>query len=140
MSLVERTAQRLEQLRKAGEQVGGELVYPSTQLPPSGGRSNTVERVARELSKQHEAQPSIDFESIMPIPELNDEEVSYDNLRREPRLRQAPPAANDAARTSRSRMVTVDPKRLAAHGVLTADAVASPLANELRVIKRPLIN
>jgi len=143
MSLVERTAQRLDQLRKAGEQVGGELVYSGAELRPGPGseRSSTVERAARELSKHHDVRTaSTTIEPTLPSPEPDSDDITYESTRREPKLRQAAPAANDSARRSRSRLVNLDTKRLAAHGLLTSDAVGSPLANELRVIKRPLIN
>ena len=48
--------------------------------------------------------------------------------------------AQPAADGSRSRVVEIDFARLAARGVLTPDAPQSPLANTLRMIKRPLLN
>src|SRR5262249_12332309 len=51
MSLVEQAALRLEQLRKAGKQVAGDLAYPELGAPkePKLNKASTIERLANEL-------------------------------------------------------------------------------------------
>lgn len=62
----------------------------------------------------------------------------------EPRARTDRPEPPDNApapgQARRSREVEIDFARIAARGLLTPDAAQSRLANELRVIKRPIIN
>ena len=161
MGLVELAAQRLEQLRKAGKQVAGDLAYPQTGGPiePKLEKTSTIERIADELEKRQApssesvaarlggAPPSV---SLL----ANEESVeeAYSNSgRREPVLRPTAAAASaaqllqkspqsPAAGGSRSKAVDIDMARLATNGLLTPDASQSRIANELRVIKRPLIN
>jgi protein-tyrosine kinase len=160
MSLIEQAAQRLEQLRKAGKQVAGDLAYPQTGglIEPKLGKTSTIERIADELEKRQvpssesaaarlrRAPPSVS------LPAKEDSAESYSNSgRREPVLKPITAAASaaqlvrklpqlPASGGSRSKAVDIDMARLAAHGLLTPDASHSRIANELRVIKRPLIN
>ena len=63
------------------------------------------------------------------------------DARREPVLDIGDLQDTDARDDARSaRRLAIDLKRIAAAGVLTPDAVESRLANELRVVKRPIVN
>jgi receptor protein-tyrosine kinase len=158
MSLVEQAARKLEQLRKAGEQVAGDLAYPTSGNPDEAapGKDNTIERLAAELEKrqrpspQQPATPTPDPLKRAASPAVDVNAVEADSKRREPVLRptsspQSParpglaPHPGDAG-TSRSKVAEIDLTRLAGRGLLTPDATQSRLANEMRVIKRPLIN
>lgn len=163
MSLVEQAARKLEQLRKAGEQVGGDLAYPQADQPAASGQQkpNTVERIARELEQRLRPAPIAAVEEVRPVitegaalssadavAEVEEDELEAyeEKSRREPVL--TPDADSPLAKSqskvpprgSRSRLVEIDMARLAARGLLTPDMPQSRLANELRVIKRPLIN
>ncbi len=153
MSLVEQAARKLEQLRKAGEQVAGDLAYPTSRSPGEGapGKDSTIERLAAELEKrqrpspQHPASPAP--EPSRPVDAIP---LEADGKRREPVLRPALPPKPGVrpgtgphpgdTGTSRTKTVDIDIGRLVARGLLTPDAAQSRLANEMRVIKRPLIN
>ncbi len=153
MSLVEQAARKLEQLRKAGEQVAGDLAYPASPGPGSG-KDSTIERIAKELEK-HQAPPSDapksksaePFTHVGPSVDVDAPIAEADGKRKEPVLKptfapQAParPLPKTQPGVSRSKVVDVDLAQLAARGLLTPEASQSRLANEMRVIKRPLIN
>jgi protein-tyrosine kinase len=156
MSLVEQAAQRLEQLRKAGKAVAGDLAYPQAggRTEPSLEKASTIERIAKELDRrqgqpfepaQHPA--DVGPKVVLPANEGGIEAYS-ESGRREPVLK--PPAAvvpmspgdRKTALTppSHSKAVDIDLARLSARGVLTPGTAQSRLANELRGIKRPLLN
>jgi protein-tyrosine kinase len=155
MSLVEQAARKLEQLRKAGEQVAGDLAYPASGAPgaPGPGKASTIERLARELEKHQRTPAELPAnqtpESSARVPVSIDLGTEGDGRRKEPVLKQALPTQAPArplskalgpAPVSRSKVVELDLAQLAARGVLTPDASQSRLANEMRMIKRPLIN
>ena len=102
--------------------------------------------MARELEKRHSlssagatAQP---IEPVMRIPQVAPLDGGGSIQRREPVLK--PPARTQASPDTlvpaRPRSVEIDFARLASRGLLIPAASQSRLANELRVIKRPLIN
>ena len=156
MSLVEQAARKLEELRKAGEEVAGDLAYPGTA--PGASKDTTIERIARQLGKR-ERPSSLDSpvaRSAEPVmrdtlrADVDRTALDSGRDRREPVLAPAiaPPASEQSARetalpsedAARSKVLELDFVRLAALGILTPDASQSRLANEMRVIKRPLIN
>jgi len=159
MSLVEQAARKLEQLRKAGEQVAGDLAYPASDSPVASppGKGSTIERMATELEKRQRSTPPTPAtptsDPFMPGDLSVDVESGgtvTDRKRREPVLQpglpshlQPRPLASpqpSAPNVFRPRTIEIDLKQLAARGLLTPDASQSRLANEMRVIKRPLIN
>src|SRR5215471_12399088 len=91
MSLVEQAAKKLEQLRKAGEQVAGDLAYPV----PGGaapGKDTTIDRIAKELGRRQSAVHSPSAHAAEPvIRETLPTEVSVEVgvRRREPVLKPA---------------------------------------------------
>src|SRR5262249_6164109 len=113
---------------------------------PSSGKSSTIERMARELEKRHSLssaggapQP---IEPVVRIPQTAPLDGSGTSAlqRREPVLEPAAQTPLDAPVPGRPRIVELDFARLASRGLLTPAAAQSRLANEMRVIKRPLIN
>ena len=158
MSLVEQAALKLEQLRKAGKQVAGDLASPQqggqteSTLEPTG----TIQRVAKELEKRHVtlSEPAVARlaeapSGVSPRAHPEGTELLSERGRREPVLKPtspvAPPpqlvrTAPSTPDSARSKVVEIDSARLAARGILTPGASQVRLANELRVIKRPLIN
>jgi receptor protein-tyrosine kinase len=159
MSLVEKAANRLEQLRKAGQDVSGELAYPAAPAagPSASAGESVIERAARALETSPEIplQPQAhdpEDATVEPIHEeqgwmlsredakvidasvATDEDLAADLLRTTPGMAYSPLGER------RSRTIEIDSERLAANGLLTPDLPSSRLANELRVIKRPLVN
>lgn len=156
MSLVEQAAKRLEQLKRQA----AETAQPAaSESKPEN--ASTIERMVRRLDAEHDAasplhapsplpkSPAIHAEPALPRHAAADAPAMRTVLdsgaegdeRREPILDlgelQDADVRDDARR---SRRLAIDLKRLAGAGVLTPDAVESRLANELRVIKRPLVN
>ncbi len=154
MSLVEQAAKKLEQLRKAGEQVAGDLAYPLANSPTGPGSASTIERMAKELEKRQPQSParsaSQPTEPLVRFPQatgLDAGGLDVGSKRREPVLKPAAPVqpmlqpySPGAPATTRVGTVEIDFTQMAARGLLTPDASQSRLANEMRVIKRPLIN
>lgn len=165
MSLIEQAAQRLEQLRKAGQEVSGELSADNEPAPvPEEKSLSIVELAAQRLRALAE----------QPVPEpvvVADEEPLPSVMRRHARPAVAPATAEEAAPPAqaqetlaagratmdrsgtasasledtmspkqRARRFDIDFTRLAERGLLTPDLPQSRIANEFRVAKRPLIN
>lgn len=111
MSLIEKAVQRLEELKRAGLELPGEDAVPD------------VEMLRRSLSGDEfgQREPSLHpAAAAQPAP--------------------APAAkARPDAPVEVSRHVEVDLARLAASGFVTPDAPRSQIADEYRVVKRPLI-
>ena len=153
MSLVEQAAKKLEQLRKAGEQVAGDLAYPVAG-GAAPGKDTTIDRIARELGRRHQSvgHPPVAHaaEPVMREALPTDTPIEAGTKRREPVFKPAiakqtpeqlaPQPVSPREETAGSKVLEIDPARLASLGILTPDASQSRLANEMRVIKRPLIN
>jgi exopolysaccharide/PEP-CTERM locus tyrosine autokinase len=120
MDLVEKAAQRLAQLQKAGVEVPAE----TTGQGQSGDPIPTPERFAQALEHSYaaELQPArpAQAKSVAPPP-----------------LARATPAL--APIGPRSTVVQIDLDALATAGFVTPQAQRSQIADEFRVIKRPII-
>ena len=110
MSLIEKAARRLDELRRAGIEV------PAPAGATGGGPDSAVIAPERPTALLREAAGGQDS------PFLTDARLG------------------EGAPTRASRMVEVDLGRLSAEGYVTPDAPRSQLADEYRVIKRPLLN
>lgn len=110
MGLIEQAAKRLEELKRAG-----------VEVPESPG---TIARAAELL---HPVPPARPVPAAAPAPA--------------PAPASAPASAPDPAARARSRAprVEIDLRRLAARGFVTPESPRSRIADEFRVIKRPLI-
>jgi protein-tyrosine kinase len=122
MSIIEKAAQRLEQLRQAGVETPHTVPDPGAEkVPgtPAQERGGAQERHAELLQTVHLADAG--------------------------EAAGAPPVAASAAQASpsdisrRSRMVDIDLAALGAAGYITPEAKRSQLADEFRVLKRPVI-
>lgn len=119
MSIIEQAAKRLEELRRAG-----------IDVPSSVGHDAAAQPVARDAAGSP-------FRSI----DRSEVQVPAGLLRKNAELA---PAEHHVARETvspqrRSQQVAIDPGRLGAAGFITPDAPRSQLADEFRVIKRPLL-
>jgi len=116
VSLIEKASKRLEELRRTGVAVPDGLRPKATQ----GGRD-----IARQPVEP------------LSIPELVATTADIGDLRGAKQSPLRSPMPSQPGRVSKS--VTIDLTRLAAQGFVTPDAPHSPIANEFRVIKRPLL-
>jgi receptor protein-tyrosine kinase len=121
MSIIEKAAQRLEQLRRAGVEAPPPVADPVSEL----ANANTV----TERTGAHERAPA-----LQPI-HLADTAVITPAPSAAPAAKTPRPA--DPAR--RSKAVEIDLTALAAGGYITPEAQRSQVADEFRVLKRPII-
>ena len=121
MSIIEQAAKRLEQLRQSGIEVGVDAPGPETRGGPDGHAEAVPLRVIKELEVR--AKPEVRGAS---------EGTPGENVA----------ASAPAAGTGMVPMgyAEIDLGRLSAGGYITPTASRSRLAEEFRVIKRPLIN
>lgn len=158
MSLIEQAARRLEQLREAGSQVAGSLAYPDERAEsgPEHAEDDIIERAARKMRELREretaaespvgnAKPNIPAEPTPPAAVTPAEHAIQMRTIAPPSETPVSPAvkreaADGAGSGKKSRAVEIDFDRIREKGLLTPDQAQSRLANELRVIKRPIIN
>lgn len=165
MSLIEQAARRLEQLREAGSQVAGQLSVPSSDeeaLRRQEAEASMIEQATLRMRELHDAQevaaapsgrshpspahasPPLDAAPVLTEARATPVAASTVNVPRTPaaavEAASAMPRELRAASGRRSREVEIDFDRIMERGLLTPNAAQSRLANELRVIKRPLIN
>ena len=117
MSIIEQAARRLEELRRSGIEVqrapAGVVAPIAGQLPARAAQRLEDAKVARESDGQP---PAVHELLKQPVPSV-------------------------PARPARqSRQAAIDLNRLAAMGYLTPSGARAQLADEFRVIKRPLLN
>lgn len=163
MSLVEQAAKRLEQLRKAAAESSEDVVQPRSEGQSTSDNASTIERMVRRMDSPAAEQarppagearpgaaPGTPSAEELPhprhaapdTPALRGDLQGGEDERREPVLGDLGDLQDTDTRDDvrRSRRIAIDLKRLAAAGILTPDAIESRLANELRVIKRPVVN
>jgi receptor protein-tyrosine kinase len=119
MSLIEQAAKRLEQLKNAGIDLG-EGRGPASR-GPAVERADTRAPATEGVIREREARTT--------SPDLA-----------ELRKQTGRPALEPSPATQHSRRVTIDLTQLAAAGLVTPDAPRSQIADEFRVIKRPLLS
>jgi len=125
MDLVEKAVQRLAELKKAGIDAPVAAATPESAAPQRPAEAiPTPERFARALER---AQPP-DIRTVAPAPAAPVAPAVH--VRRQ----SAPAEAGQ-----RSREVHIDLEALAAAGFVTPQAQRSQIADEFRVIKRPII-
>ena len=117
-SLIEQAAKRLEELRRAGIEAPEDALASASRDTPNAALS-TPEAMIRALEARGSSQAL--------MPHSRDE---HKELRRESR----PPAVPDT-----SRRIEIDFARLKARGFVTPHDGSSQIAEEFRVIKRPII-
>jgi len=127
MDLVEKAAQRLAELQKAGIDAPVPAAAPAVQAPAAGPEAEVIptpERLARALERAQSA----DARTAAPAPAATAAAAAHVR-------RQGAPA--DVG--PRSKEVHIDLEALAAAGFVTPQAQRSKIADEFRVIKRPII-
>ena len=159
MSLIEQAAQRLEQLRKAGQEVSGELSVPETpEALPADKSLSLVELAAQRLRslneqpvaeppvppavvKEPDALPSVVRRHVRPTAPETQAQTTLEAGRADMDRPAAHASPGDTpAPQQRARRFDIDFTRLAERGLLTPDMPQSRIANEFRVAKRPLLN
>ena len=125
MSNIEKAVLRLEQLRKAGVEPPVAGREPDELTPPDdGGPPPTPERLAELLSPR--STPTADVDDPVSAPP--------------PVVPAQPRAADHGAHVSaRSKLVEIDLDAMALAGFITPTASSVQIAEEFRVIKRPII-
>jgi receptor protein-tyrosine kinase len=134
MSLIEQAAKRLEELRRAGASEGDDLRQAADSRP--NDVTPTPEAYVRAIEARREAQGDVTTALVAaPAAPLTAALVASPPP---PRRQHATP---DVAPTRRAapRTVVIDLERLKARGYLTPDMPTSQIADEFRVIKRPII-
>jgi exopolysaccharide/PEP-CTERM locus tyrosine autokinase len=122
MSIIEEAAQRLAQLRKAGVDVPArEAGEGSSLAEATKARAPTPERLAQALEAKCEPE-MVESKPVATKP---------------PALSKLGTTRMDSGR--RSKAVEIDLQALAAAGYLTPEAQRSQLADDFRVVKRPII-
>ncbi len=122
MSIIEQANRRLEQLRRSGIEIPSQAVPGSPKaVPADRAVDSTPERLVRKIeesgrldgssSRDHDLKRSVD----------------------------SPANATGAGAATRSKEVRIDVGRLTAMGFVTPDAPRAQIADEFRVIKRPLL-
>lgn len=130
MGTIEQAAKRLEQLRKAGVEVESEGVRGEPPAPVVASAAEPLPlRVAREIESRAPA---------VPEPPAVAAVAATEPVRLAPATpeRSAPIAPRGARPAG---VATIDLARLSANGYITPNAPRSRLAEEFRVIKRPLL-
>jgi len=122
VGLIEQAAKRLEELKRAGIDVPVADDATSTKAVPKASppAPSLPERVARTLTDES-------------APFRHPGQIAVPNRADAPEPPQVPPPR-------RSRLVEINLERLAAAGYVTPTAPRSRLADEMRVIKRPLLS
>ncbi len=118
LSLIEKAARRLDELRRAGIEV------PAVETPVTGRESTRSAAAANGAATLEVAVAGGLPQSIVPRAVVADA--------RSPFLGESP--------VRRSKEVVLDLARLAAQGYVTPDSPRSQLADEFRVLKRPVLN
>lgn len=154
MSLIEQAAQRLEQLKKAGQDVSGTLSTSPAPAPQEADKPTSIVELAaqrlRTIDEQSlpeqvpaaaEPLPSVVRRHSRPTPHAAPgEELSPTIRTAANRPADTSPATSPEASSPRARRFDIDFTRLAERGLLTPDLPQSRIANEFRVAKRPLVN
>lgn len=117
--MIEQAVRRLEELRRSGIEASATGIQPATNRPT---RSAATQRDRPAL------EPAIDGAPCGEDPSATSRKASSD----------ASPSRR-SREGAESRRVSIDLARLASMGYLTPDTPRAQLADELRVIKRPLV-
>jgi receptor protein-tyrosine kinase len=138
VSIIEQAAKRLEQLRQSGVEIStGTTDRGSADAVPASAAESVPQRIAKELEARAAAaaQAEAAMEPAPPMPEAAVQGRVVASA-----VVGASAAAVAATRQSRpANRVEIDLARLSANGYITPHAPRSRLAEEFRVIKRPLL-
>src|SRR5690348_8863176 len=121
-SVIEQAAKRLEELRRAGAEIGEE----AQEVPRDAAAAPTPTPEATVLALEARAHASMPASS-------SSRDERKEAAPRVARTRSAPRGDES------TRHITLDFERLRARGFVTPDAGTTQIAEEFRVIKRPII-
>lgn len=127
MSLIEKAAKRLEELRRAGAELPGDASdegKPGGASPAAAESVPTPEAVVHALGARTAASPG------SPQPDIPAPSAPA------PAARETAPGA---AAASPTRYLEIDMERLRGRGFITPDEPRSQIADEFRIMKRPII-
>jgi protein-tyrosine kinase len=142
MSLIEQAAKRLEELRRSGADLGDAKPTGGTGGQFQGGDPPTPEAVVRALDARaaharatdSAAAEAVAVHAVPSSPARP--EGKHEFVAEPPSIAAVPPVL---APLPQARRTELDLNRLAARGFVTPNAPKSQLADEFRVIKRPII-
>jgi protein-tyrosine kinase len=126
MSLIEQAAKRLEELRRAGAQIPENApVAPHGSASVAGPHQMPTPEAAVHALGARTAEPPASLSSDMPLAA--------------PLRATSRPGAQQEAPATPARILEIDIERLKRQGFITPDDPKSQIADEFRVIKRPII-
>ncbi len=128
MSLIEQAAKRLEELRRAGIGVPEVTAKPGESVAPKATRSS-IQSAASTLSATQKSQLGADVAR---------EKSAYDALP-SPATQHSPTTEKAVVAHVASKRFDLNLARLASLGFVTPDSPRSRIADEFRVLKRPLL-
>jgi protein-tyrosine kinase len=135
MSLIEQAAKRLEELRRAGAEIPNAATPDAAQVAQIDGVEHvpTPEAAIRGLAARSAAPAPVAPTIVPPTPVAPTPVASS----RSDALRARDIRRSDGREQNR---IDIDLERLKAKGFVTPDAPKSQIADEFRVIKRPIIH
>lgn len=140
MSIIEQAAKRLEQLKQAGVEIStGTADRGGTDAASVPPMESVPQRIAKELeARAAAAAAETATEPAVPAPDASQGRVVAPAATVASSVRGVPAAAATVHKRS-NHTVEIDLARLSASGYITPHAPRSRLAEEFRVIKRPLL-
>ena len=142
MSIIEQAAKRLEQLRQAGVEIStGTTDRGVADAAPGPATESVPQRIAKELEARAAAAAAVEAatEPTTPAPEAaSQSRVAVPAVAGSSAARGVPGASASLHKRSIN-SAEIDLARLSANGYITPHAPRSRLAEEFRVIKRPLL-
>ena len=140
MSLIEQAAKRLEQLRQAGVDVPSD--FPSDSREEEVAQQHERERVLPKAASPADPAPKI-ASAPAGAPDRLQEPAAASNEFSSAREKHVAAPVVEVIQTPEmvmSRHIDLDLNALSAAGIMRPDATRSQMADEYRVIKRPLID
>lgn len=143
MSLIEKAVQRLEELRRAGVTVGGDDDNVERSAEPVTPAGNAAEPEAKPVSEARSVPDVVSAETIAETSASQPDSAAPEV--QEPHHPATTPSivsvvSQQAKGRETSKYLDIDTARLTEIGLVTPDAPRSRVADEFRVIKRPLLS
>jgi protein-tyrosine kinase len=141
VSIIEQAAKRLEQLRQSGVEITtGMTDRAAPDAVPGPTPESVPQRIAKELDARAAAVTETHRESTIAVPEAPQQRrIADPALAAGSSAAIAVPTAVASRQKHSNVSVEIDLARLSANGYITPHAPRSRLAEEFRVIKRPLL-
>ncbi|MHB9103211.1 MAG: XrtA-associated tyrosine autokinase [Sulfuricella sp.] len=130
MSIIEKAAGKLDQIKKEGKTP----LQEATAKPPSGGRASLIEKAAGKLDQIKKGEASSSAEMPPEMPKYPDQKAASGNGEGEAGIN---PTLSQGGRVSKQGMINL--AKLRQLGMIIPDGERTQIAEEFRLIKRPLI-